>query len=232
MRYYRRAKNRGTEQLSWLTSKHTFSFGSYYDPNHMGISALRVINDDLVSPGAGFDTHGHRDMEIISYVLEGSIEHRDSLGNRFIIPAGEVQRMSAGTGITHSEFNHSGNESLRFLQIWIQPNVAGSQPSYEQKSIQQSDVLTPLVTPDGRDGSLSMQQDASIYRLQLAPGETFSLAKSNRPGYLHILNGSGEIGQCTLSEGDGLGILDEAITIKANQPLSALWFDLPSVNHS
>ncbi|KZZ46584.1 pirin, partial [Thalassolituus sp. HI0120] len=161
--------------FGWLNSQHSFSFGHYYDPKHMGFSALRVINDDSVAPGAGFDTHGHRDMEIISYVLEGAIEHKDSMGHSYIVPAGDVQRMSAGTGVTHSEFNHSKQHNLRFLQIWIQPNKLGITPGYQQQKIEQRGKLTPLVTPDGSDGSLSIQQDVSLYRVALNRGESLQL---------------------------------------------------------
>ncbi|WP_211233694.1 pirin family protein [Zooshikella ganghwensis] len=156
MDYIRRAEDRGKTNFGWLDSRHTFSFGQYYEPQHIGISALRVINDDTVIGGADFDTHGHRDMEIISYILEGSIEHKDSMGNQFTVTQGEVQRMSAGSGILHSEFNHSPTKSLHFLQILIQPNVRAIKPSYEQAKIKQSDTLTPLVTPNGRDGSQMM----------------------------------------------------------------------------
>ena len=147
MNYIRKSDSRGKVNFGWLNSKHSFSFGSYYDPQHMGWSVLRVINDDQVSAAAGFDTHGHRDMEIISYVLEGAIEHKDSMGNQFVLPAGEVQRMSAGSGITHSEYNHSKTDSLRFLQIWIQPKQLGILPSYQQAKIPQDLAMTALVTP-------------------------------------------------------------------------------------
>lgn len=227
MFYYRPSQDRGEASFSWLKSKHSFSFGNYYDPQHMGISALRVINDDLVKPGAGFDTHGHRDMEIISYVLEGAIEHRDTLGNEFVVPAGEVQRMSAGSGIKHSEFNHSQTDNLRFLQIWVQPNQKNIQPSYEQKAIEQHSQLTPLVTADGRDGSLMMHQDASLFRLQLSAGETYTFNTENRPGYLHIINGKAMIDSKTWQEGDALGALGETFTVTASSDLTALWFDLP-----
>lgn len=189
MLYQRRADERGRANFGWLDSRHTFSFGHYHDPKHMGISALRVINDDTVAPGAGFDTHGHRDMEIISYVLSGAIEHQDSMGNKFVVPAGDVQRMTAGTGITHSEYNHSKTEALKFLQIWILPNQRNLPPGYEQKAIEQRGRLTPLVTPDGRDGSLIVHQDASIYRIQLQDGETEALDTSRGVGYLHVIEG-------------------------------------------
>ena len=239
MFYYRPAESRGKANFGWLNSQHTFSFGNYYDADHMGISTLRVINDDMVAPGAGFGNHGHRDMEIISYILEGSIEHKDSMGNHFTVPAGEVQRMSAGTGIMHSEFNASKTEPLKFLQIWITPNVTGIKPSYEQMPIKQSSTMTPLVTPDGRDGSLSIHQDASIYRLKLTAGESYDLEalakdENERVGYLHVIEGSsveeGSVNVGTgLKPGDGLGIIKDQLSITAgNDGLVALWFDLPS----
>lgn len=227
MTYFRPSSERGNANFGWLDSKHSFSFGHYYDPKHMGVSVLRVINDDTVAPGAGFDTHGHRDMEIISYVLKGAIEHQDSMGNKFVVPAGEVQRMSAGTGITHSEFNHSNDEELKFLQIWIQPKITGLRPSYEQKRIEQSDKLTALVTPDGRQGSVSMHQDAFIYRLCLNSGEHFTLT-SERTGYLHIIEGGLLVNGQTLEAGDGLGVGEQSLKVSAKeQGIVALWFDLP-----
>ncbi|TQV73132.1 pirin family protein [Aliikangiella marina] len=229
MIYLRKAAERGGANFGWLDSKHTFSFGHYYDPKHMGFSALRVINDDTVAAGAGFGTHGHRDMEIISYVTKGAIEHKDSMGNSFVVPAGDVQRMSAGKGITHSEFNHSKTEELKFLQIWIIPNEQGIEPSYEQKAIEQTSVLTPLVTPDGKDGALSIHQDASIFRLSLEPGETYQLDATERPGYLHVIEGSATSTASAISAGDGIGVYEESIAITAqDENLVALWFDLPA----
>jgi len=229
MFYYRAAESRGKANFGWLNSQHTFSFGEYYDADHMGISKLRVINDDVVAPGAGFGNHGHRDMEIISYILEGSIEHRDSTGNHFVVPAGEVQRMSAGTGIMHSEFNASKTEPLKFLQIWIAPNVTGIKPSYEQMPIVQSSTMTPLVTPNGRDGSLSIHQDASLFRLQLKAGESYDLVAQERVGYLHVIEGSSVNVGTGLKAGDGLSIIKDQLSVTAgNEGLTALWFDLPS----
>ena len=230
MYYLRYGNERGGADFGWLNSKHSFSFGHYYDAKHMGFSVLRVINDDTVKPGAGFDTHGHRDMEIISYVLEGAIEHKDSMGKHFVVPAGDIQRMSAGTGITHSEFNHSKSNPLHFLQIWIQPNKKGIKPSYEQKAVVQRGPLTPLVTPDGRDGSLSMQQDASIYRLQLQAGEQHKFDTEKRLGYLHVISGKGELNGHELEAGDALGAAKEQLNVVAQTNLTALWFDLPNVD--
>lgn len=232
MNYYRPSSERGRANFGWLDSKHSFSFGHYYDPKHMGFSVLRVINDDAVSPGAGFDTHGHRDMEIISYITQGAIEHKDSMGNQFIVPAGEVQRMSAGSGITHSEYNHSRTAPLKFLQIWIQPNVRGIAPSYEQKRIEQSAQLTALVTPDGKDGSLRMHQDASLYRLQLNKGESLQLPENWRHSYVHVTQGSATLsdihGQFELASGDGYGTDASDILIESvSEKFEALCFDLP-----
>lgn len=248
MFYLRLAQARGRTQLSWLDSRHSFSFGHYFDPQHMGFSALRVINDDRVRAGAGFGTHGHRDMEIITYVLEGAIEHQDSMGNHFVVPAGELQRMSAGTGLSHSEYNHSQSEGLRFLQIWIAPSEnnankprssekASHAPSYEQRHVPQQGQLTALVTPDGRHGSLSMHQDASIYRLQLNAGDDYDFTASERPAYLHVISGELDIAGYQLKAGDALGWEGEQVSLLvknsgkdgAKNELHALWFDLPAL---
>ena len=230
MYYYRPAHERGHEHHGWLNSHHTFSFAGYYDPKHMGISVLRVINDDVVSAGAGFDTHGHKDMEIISYVLEGSIEHKDSMGHTSVLREGEVQRMSAGTGVLHSEYNPSQTDRLRFLQIWVLPKQKGIEPSYEQRKIEQADTLTPLVTPTGAHGSLSINQDINLYRLRLGELETIDLDVQGKTGYLHVISGSAVIGEQKVSSGDGLGLLQEnKITLIGDDGgLEALWFELPA----
>lgn len=228
MIYYRRAQDRGRANFGWLDSQHSFSFGHYYERDHMGISALRVINDDRVMPAAGFDTHPHKDMEIISYVLEGAIEHKDSLGNHFIVPAGDVQRMSAGTGITHSEFNASDTEGLRFLQIWIIPNQKGIAPGYEQKTFVQEGRSTLLVSPDGRDGSLSIHQDMTLSRVQLSQGEEMVFQIKGRTGFLQVLSGEGRMAAQSVYQDDGLGLWGEdLVRLKAETEFEALWFDLP-----
>lgn len=229
MHYFRPSNERGSVDLGWLKSKHTFSFGHYYDAEHMGISALRVINDDLVKGGAGFSTHGHQDMEIISYVLDGVIEHKDNFGNQYQVPAGDIQIMSAGRGVTHSEYNASQTDSLKFLQIWIQPNVKGIEPRYEQKSVAQQGPLTPLVTSDGREGSLKMMQDANLYRLVLKPNEFIVLSAKERAAYLHIIQGDAEVANSQMYPGDGFGTTSsEQLTVKSGSSgLTALWFDLP-----
>lgn len=229
MDYFRPAEERGVADFGWLHSRHSFSFGSYLDPKHMGFSVLRVINEDEVVPGKGFGRHGHRDMEIITYVLSGELEHQDSLGNTHRVRAGEVQRMSAGTGVVHSEYNASDSEPVHFLQIWILPSRAGIAPGYQQQVFRQTAPLTPLVTPDGRDGTLSLHQDASLYRLKLNGGEAQRLTSGKRQGYLHVIKGEAQARQLLLSSGDGLGVgsHQEFSVEAAEQGLEALWFDLP-----
>jgi len=228
MKYIRKSEDRGKANLGWLDSKHSFSFGRYFDPKHMGLSVLRVINDDTVKPGAGFGTHGHRDMEIISYVTKGALKHKDSTGNEYIVPAGEVQRMSAGRGVMHSEFNASNSEEVKFLQIWIQPDVKGIEPSYEQKAVLRKGELTPIVTPNGVGGSLSMNQDASIYRLELEAGKNFTLETESRVGYLHIIQGEIVIDEQSYAAGDALALgKNEKENLIALTDIEALWFDLP-----
>lgn len=227
----RHANDRGRANFGWLDSRHTFSFGNYYDPQHMGFSALRVINDDIVQPGAGFDTHGHRDMEIISYVLDGVIKHKDSEGNIQSLPAGEFQLMSAGRGILHSEFNGSDSGTLRFLQIWIQPDSFGNPPGYQQKDFGQQLGLTAIATPDGTDGTLQIKQDASLYQLILTPGATFVFETiSERNTYVHQVDGVMQANGTALHSGDGAKI--EAVNEvtfdnPTNETVKALIFDLP-----
>jgi redox-sensitive bicupin YhaK (pirin superfamily) len=228
MQIIRRAADRGKVDLGWLTSWHSFSFGHYYDPNHMGVSVLRVINDDSIMPSRGFDTHGHRDMEIITYVTQGTLEHRDSEGNHYLVPAGEVQRMSAGKGVQHSEYNHSSKERAELLQIWIEPKSKGIDPSYQQKAVPQQGKLTPIVTPDGRDNSVSMHQDASISRLVLAAGESHQLPLEYGVGYLHLIQGNLKLADANLAVGDGVRIdSTSGAEISAVESTEALWFDLP-----
>lgn len=229
MKYIRRSSDRGAVDLGWLQSKHSFSFGSYYDPQHMGVSVLRVINDDMVMPEQGFDTHGHRDMEIISYVTEGALKHEDSEGNKHIVPAGDVQRMSAGSGVMHSEFNPSATEKVKFFQIWIQPNKMGIKPSYEQKSIPQNGALTSLVTPTGANDSLSINQEASLSRLVLNEQETFQIT-TERIGYLHVVEGEVMVNGTLFEAGDAFAAEPkQTLEFKATSALEALWFDLPVV---
>ena len=226
----RRSNQRGGADFGWLKSQHTFSFGNYYDEEHMGFSALRVINDDRVAPDAGFQTHGHRDMEIISYVLKGEIAHKDSEGNVATLPPGEFQLMSAGSGIRHSEFNPSITKELHFLQIWIQPNVYGQTPGYQQKDFGQNQGLTLVASPDGQDGSMVIKQDASLYQLMLAADKQVSLATSaKRHYYVHVIEGELQIENQIVKPGDGAKIesVDELQLIAANTAVKALVFDLP-----
>ena len=231
----RRSNERGSAAFDWLRSKHTFSFGNYQDETQMGFSELRVINDDEVVPEGGFATHGHRDMEIISYVLSGEIAHKDSEGNITRLPPGEFQLMSAGSGIRHSEFNPSLTKKLHFLQIWIQPNIFGQKPGYQQKDFGSEQGLTLVISPDGAEDSLHIKQDAKIYQLILTPENTSQLlADKARRYYVHNIEGplvvKGNDGAWeTLHAGDGLKIesLSE-LTFSANkEPVKALVFDLP-----
>jgi len=226
----RRSNERGGSSYKWLKSRHTFSFGDYYDPQHMGFSALRVINDDEVIAGAGFPTHSHQNMEIISYVLDGEIAHRDSEGNVATLPAGEFQLMSAGSGISHSEYNASSNRPLKFLQIWIQPNVRGKEPGYQQKDFGRKDGLTLVISPNGEQGSLTIKQDAKLYQLLLQPKGEASLANPyQRKHYIHVIEGELQVEGETLRPGDGAqldGIELLKITAGA-QAVNALVFDLP-----
>jgi redox-sensitive bicupin YhaK (pirin superfamily) len=226
----RPAQERGHANHGWLDSYHTFSFANYYDPAHMGVSHLRVINDDTVAPGAGFGTHGHRDMEIISYVLFGALQHKDSMGNGSIIRPGEVQRMSAGSGVTHSEFNASNEEEVNFLQIWIQPNVNGIQPGYEQKdfSTELLGQLRLVASPDGREGSLLINQDTFMYAARLDNSETLKhpLA-SGRTAYVHVARGKLLLNGIPMQGGDGASIKDEpTISLNGNPEAEILLFDL------
>ena len=228
MTYIRKAEDRGRANFGWLDSKHSFSFGSYHDPAHMGYGLLRVINDDRVAPSGGFGAHGHQDMEIVTYVIDGSLEHKDSMGNTGLITAGEVQRMSAGTGVQHSEFNGSTNDPVHFLQIWIEPAEKSTEPAYEQKRIEQRETLTPLVTEEGSDETLAIGQDAKISRLVLNPGETFTLP-TERLGYLHVVEGDAVAGDLVLRMGDGLGSEPgDTLTVTSQTEFEALWFELPS----
>ena len=225
----RRSEDRGPANHGWLQSMHTFSFASYYDPEHMGVSALRVINDDKVAAGNGFPMHSHQDMEIISYVKKGMIEHKDSMGNVERLPAGEFQLMTAGSGITHSEYNPSTDNSLEFLQIWIQPNVYGIEPKYQQKKFNTKKGLQLIASPDAADGSLMIHQDACLYQLMLAVDKTVTHElKKGRSVYIHIVKGSLSIGDETLREGDGATIVAlDQIIFSANDEVEALVFDLP-----
>jgi redox-sensitive bicupin YhaK (pirin superfamily) len=227
----RRANERGHADHGWLNSHHTFSFADYYDPAHMGFRSLRVINDDRVAPGKGFGTHPHRDMEIFSYVLEGALQHKDSMGNGSVLKPGQIQLMSAGSGVTHSEFNPSPTEPLHFLQIWIQPRERGLAPSYTEWRPQPAQANKPkvlVISPDGRDGSATIHQDAEIYRIRLQPGQTVKHElKPGRGAWLQIAEGALTLNGVALATGDGASTGEAgALTLIATGPTEALLFDL------
>ncbi|HEX9296017.1 MAG TPA: pirin family protein [Polyangiaceae bacterium] len=228
----RAAEERGHANHGWLDSYHTFSFADYYDAEQMGFRSLRVINDDRVSPGQGFGTHPHRDMEIISYVLEGSLEHRDSMGTGSVIKPGDVQRMSAGTGVLHSEFNPSKNEPVHFLQIWLLPGQRGIQPSYEQKTFAPDERrarLRVVVSPDARDGSLGVHTDAVVYAGLFQNSETVELPLApGRHAWVHVARGRARVNGSELKTGDGAAISDEALLrVEGVDDAEVLVFDLP-----
>lgn len=221
---------RGHTKIGWLDSYHTFSFGGFQDPQRMGFRSLRVINDDRVIPGAGFGAHSHRDMEILTYVLEGAIEHKDSLGNGAVIYPGEAQIMSAGTGITHSEFNHSQTESVHFLQIWIIPDQQGLQPRYEQQdfpSEEKRGKLRLIAAKDGRDGAVTIHQDVNLYVSLLEPNDvvTYHLPP-NRYAWLQIARGVATLNSHPLREGDGVQISGEELEISTDLGAEILLFDM------
>ena len=229
----RKSAERGTADLGWLFSRHTFSFSEYYDPEHMGFGPLRVINEDRVQPGQGFGTHGHRDMEIISYVLEGALEHKDSIGTGSVIRPGDVQVMSAGTGIRHSEFNHSKNDLVHFLQIWIIPDRDGIKPRYDQKKFPDSEKrgrLRLVGSADGRDGSIVIHQDVQLFAAILNSGEKVTHPlRSGRTAWLQIIRGAVEANSLRLSAGDGAAVENEPlVTVTAGaEGAELLLFDLP-----
>ncbi len=226
----REAGSRGATNIGWLNSKHSFSFGEYFNPKEMGVGPLRVINDDRVAPGAGFATHGHRDMEIISYVLDGALAHKDSIGTGSVIRPGEVQRMSAGTGIRHSEFNHSESDPVHFLQIWIIPEKAGLQPEYEQKDFPEAEKrgkLRLVGSRDGRDGSVTIHQDVDLYAGLFDTGEAAVFEpRAGRTVYVHVARGTVKIAGETLSEGDAVTLADEPVGIEGVKDAEVLVFDL------
>jgi len=230
----RRSADRGHFDHGWLDTRHTFSFAAYHDPRHMGFRALRVINEDRVAPGAGFPLHPHENMEIVTYVLDGALRHRDTLGNGTVIQRGEVQRMSAGTGVMHSEFNASSAEPVHFLQIWILPAALGVEPSYEQRPFDlelRRGALVPIAAPDGAEGALTIHQDARVFASRLAAGD--EIAPSLAPGrgaWVQVASGEVEFPSAalSLSAGDGAAIEDERIVaIRAVEDAELLLFDLP-----
>jgi redox-sensitive bicupin YhaK (pirin superfamily) len=228
----RRAGERGHADHGWLESYHSFSFAEYYDPRYMGYGVLRVINEDRVQPGSGFGTHGHRDMEIISYVLEGSLGHRDSMGNGSTIVPGDVQRMSAGRGVLHSEYNNEKSGITHFLQIWIEPRVAGIEPSYEQKRFSAEDKrgrLRLIASPDGADGSVTIHQDARVYAGLFGGAERASHALSaGRRAYVHVARGQLTVNGERLAAGDALMTETGVVELHGGEGAEVLVFDLPA----
>ena len=226
----RRAAERGHFDHGWLDTYHTFSFADYYDPAYMGFGALRVINEDRVQPGRGFPTHAHNDMEILTYVLQGALEHRDSLGNGSIIRPGEVQRMSAGRGVRHSEYNHSKSELVHFLQIWILPERRGLAPGYEQKEFPDTDRnrLRLIASAAGREGSVTIHQDADVYLGRLEAGaELIHQLRPPRRGWVQLARGSLRLDGERLTAGDGAAATDvAALALRAEEPAEVLLFDL------
>jgi quercetin 2,3-dioxygenase len=228
----RKSAERGYADHGWLKSFHTFSFADYYDPAHMGFGPLRVINEDRVAPGMGFGTHGHRDMEIISYVLDGELAHRDSLGNGSVIRPGDVQRMSAGTGVRHSEYNHSKDRVTHFLQIWIEPNVRGIAPGYEEKRFSDDDKrgrLRLVASPDGADGSVTIHQDARVYAGLFDGDQSAELSiEAGRRAYIHVARGEIDVAGERLGAGDAAMMTDaQRVSLSAGKHAEVIAFDLP-----
>jgi redox-sensitive bicupin YhaK (pirin superfamily) len=227
----RKSNDRGYADHGWLKSFHSFSFAGYHDPAHMGFGNLRVINEDRIAPGTGFGTHGHRDMEIISYVLSGELAHKDSMGNVKAIPPGDVQRMSAGTGVMHSEFNHAAGQTTHFLQIWIEPNERGVVPGYEQKTFSDAEkrgVLRLVASPDGADGSVRIHADASLYSGLLHGADAVSHPlQPGRKTYVHLVRGALSVNGLALSGGDAALIQDEdRLSLSDGEDAEVLVFDL------
>jgi redox-sensitive bicupin YhaK (pirin superfamily) len=228
----RPAKERGHANHGWLDTYHSFSFADYHEPQHMGFSVLRVLNDDRVAAAGGFPPHGHRDMEIVTYVLDGGLQHRDSMGNGSVIRPGVVQRMSAGTGVTHSEFNASRHDPVHLIQIWILPNARDLEPSYEEKPLAAAEAATGMslvASPDGRAGSVTIHQDASLYVARLDAGESARLDLApGRKAYVHVAIGDAALNDVPLTDGDGARVVDETgIRLNSKGGAEVLVFDLP-----
>lgn len=231
MLHTRRSDDRGHAQRGWLESHHTFSFADYHDPRHMGFRSLRVINEDRIQPGQGFPTHSHRDMEIVSYVVQGELEHQDSMGNGSVIRSGDIQRMSAGTGVTHSEYNHSADRLVHLLQIWVLPARTGLAPSYEQRHFSEaarSGCLRIVAAGDARDGSVTIHQDVDMYASILRPGERVRHEiRAGRGVWVQVVRGELSVNGERLSAGDGVAVSDEAaIELAAHTPSETVLFDL------
>lgn len=231
MHTIRLSKDRGHADFGWLNSRHTFSFGDYHDPRFMGFGPLRVINEDRVAPGGGFGEHSHRDMEILSWVLAGALEHKDSLGTGALIRPGELQRMTAGTGVTHSEFNGSQNEPVHFLQIWLLPEMRGLEPGYEQRSFAAAELQDRwrlIAARDGRDGAVTVHQDADLYAARINDGS--ELVHTCAPGrhlWLQVARGSVEVDGASLAAGDGMSWVNpRQVVVRAREPREVLLFDM------
>lgn len=227
----RKSQDRGHADHGWLKSQHSFSFAGYHDPEHMGWGNLRVINEDRVAPGMGFGTHGHRDMEIVSYVVSGALAHEDSMGNGTSIPSGDVQRMSAGRGVMHSEFNHAQDAATHFFQIWIEPSQRGIPPSYEQKTFPDAEKrgrLRLVASPDGAEGSVKIHADASLYAGLFTVGESFGLAlDASRKFYVHVVRGQIKVNGLPLQAGDAVKLAQEsALNLSDARDAEVLFFDL------
>ena len=227
----RKSEERGASRLDWLDSRHTFSFADYYDPRQMGFESLRVINDDRIAAGGGFPPHPHRDIEIVTYAVEGALAHRDSMGNGSTIRRGDVQRMSAGTGVTHSEYNASRDEPVHLLQIWILPDRRGYEPGYEQKHFADEEKrgrMRVVASPDGRDGSVSIHQDAVMYAGIIEPGQSVHLTLADgRNAFLHVVEGGVSLNGAALNNGDGARIEGErALILDAARTSEVILFDL------
>lgn len=229
-----RSQERGRTQLDWLDGRHSFSFGVYYDPARMGFGPLRVVNDDIIAPGGGFPTHPHREMEIITIVLDGELEHQDSMGNGRIIRAGEIQYMSAGTGVTHSEFNPSSEKPVHLMQIWIQPNQSGQSPSYADQALVGAEVnaWSLLLSPDGREGSMAIRQDVELRSVQLMTNKTitYEAAKQSRGFWIFVLEGTVQISDADLAVGDSIALSGQKSVEIVNaglKPAKVMLFDVP-----
>ena len=228
----RPAGERGRGNYGWLETRHTFSFNDYHDPRHTSFRALRVMNEDWIAPGQGFGTHGHRDMEIVTYVLEGALEHKDSLGNGSVLRPGEFQQMTAGTGIEHSEFNPSPSEPVHLYQIWLFPERRGLKPGYDQRAFpldERKGKLRVVASPDGRDGSLTIHQDAEVFLTTLGAGEKVSQSLAQgRYAWVQVLRGAVNVNELDLSAGDGASVSEEIVlTLRAAEPSEVMLFDLP-----
>jgi redox-sensitive bicupin YhaK (pirin superfamily) len=227
----RPAGDRGRTELGWLHSRHTFSFGAYRDPDHVGYRALRVINDDVVEPGGGFGEHPHRNMEILSYVVSGALEHKDSLGNGRVIRAGELQYMSAGSGVRHSEYNPSATEPVHFLQIWIEPARAGGEPRYADRdtnALKRENALALFASPDGRDGSVAILQDAEVYLAHGRAGRTIAVPgdAAHSHGWIHVIAGRIAAGDESFGDGDGGAVEGPAFDVRCDEDAEFLLFRL------